>query len=356
MPVYGEPWLTGPAEPAWMRELNDDPRHRSAAGLGAWAGIEWQERIVEAASRQLAAFYTAGRRIRQLTTGLAAARPLWDRRVPSDPMDRLRVLGLAMARLATMQGHSVLDQVTASDRPLPPAAFSSAARRLLRPGTARARHAAAGALAPGPLIERMNTCRPDSGEIPPGLVHADLLLGRSLDDAIAERLGLGNLEFSGTAIEAAGLLNREEEQAMEEAPGAATENRWPEASAELLANRDVQRGVLDDAYAPRPTRPCEGRGANLSRLVEALERACTPHGPDAFVIRRVLATIHGLDGQPLTPPELCLDFHIPGLEVPQGVRQGLAAARARSVTFRQTRAGRDPTPKGRRSVMTRRTQ
>jgi hypothetical protein len=44
LPLYGEPWMAAPnaAEPAWMRELNDDPRMRGAAGLGAWAGIAWQ--------------------------------------------------------------------------------------------------------------------------------------------------------------------------------------------------------------------------------------------------------------------------------------------------------------------------
>jgi hypothetical protein len=310
LPLYGEPWLDpGTTEPAWVKELNDDPRYRGVAGLGMWAGIEWQDRIVEAASKQLGSFYVAARRIRQLTAGLAATRSLWDRRLPADEMHRLQVLGLAMPRLATAQGGSALDHVAAADRPMPRAFFSSAARRIFRPGTARARQAQPGALTPAVLFERMNTCRSDSRDHPGGLLHTDTLCDGSLDEVIGAIEDGGHFQISGVAREGSVVLDDEERRAREEAGlGPA---RWFDAVSVFEEHPDVWGDLFVDAHAPYRTRPCETNGANLSRLSDILQAAFNPHGDDAFVIQRVRATIKGLDDQPLAPPELCLDLQIP---------------------------------------------
>lgn len=311
--VYGEPWLAPcDPEPAWMQELNDDPRHRGVAGLGMWAGIEWQDRIVEAASRQLGAFYTASRRIRQLTVGLAASRSLWDRRLPSDDMHRLQVLGPAMARLATPQGASVLDHVSAAGRPMPPALFSSAARRLLRPGTARARLAETAAVAPGALFDRMNTCPPDAREHPAGLLHVDIYMGEIMEAIISTRLEHG-AEFGideTTAVEANALHEDERERRAE--AGINDDDTWSGAMG-ALESQETRMALLAAVHAPYPVRPCEGedRRPSLPNLSAVLSDAFNPHGENAFIVQRVLATIEGLDDQPLTPPELCLDFHLP---------------------------------------------
>jgi hypothetical protein len=312
LPLLGEPWLKpGDPEPAWMKELNDDPRQRGAAGLGLWAGIEWQDRIVEAASKQLGAFYSAARRIRQLTVGLAASRSLWDRRLPKEETHKLQVLGLAMSRLATPQGTSALQHTTAADRPMPPALFSSAARRMLRPGTARARLASQDALLPAAIFERMNTCPPDNLEHPVGLVHADPLCDGSLVDAIRATLDHGfELPIDGTALEDSGRLH-DDERIQLVAAGIDDDDTWLDAIAAIGDDEDIRKELLIDTHGPFPSRACESRGADLPKLSGVLTDAFNPHGANAFVIQRVLSTIEGLDDQPLTPPELCLDFHIP---------------------------------------------
>jgi hypothetical protein len=313
LPRYGEPWLVPDQdEPAWMQELNDDPCHRGVAGLGLWAAIEWQDRIVKAATKQLGAFYTASRRIRQLTLGLAATRSLWEHRLPVDDMHRLQVLGLAMARLATPQGGSVLDHVTAAGRPLPPALFSSAARRMLRPGTARARLAKADALVPGALFERMNTCPPEDSEHPRGLAHVDIIIGGNLDEEIGVRLRRG-AEFgaSNDVLSKAQELHDEETDRWAEI-GLEGDTSWPTA-VQRLSKQEHQLALLEALYAPIPVRPCQNETNRDTppKLSGVLRDAFDPRGEEAFIIRRVLATIQGLDDQPLTPPELCLDFHIP---------------------------------------------
>ena len=311
LPLYGQPWLgLEEEEPAWMKELNDDPRHRGTAGLGMWAGIEWQERIVDAASQQLGAFYSAARRIRQLTMGLAASRSLWDRRLPVEENQRLQVLGPAMSRMAATSGVSALAHVTARDRAMPPALFSSAARRLLRPGTARARLAKADALAPAALLKSMNSCPPESREYPEGLPHADILCSEPLDNKIAAILEQGDrLEIPGIAVEESQLVHDDERQQRDEA-GLNDDDSWSQ-----IWNPDfygMHHVLLINAYAPHPERPCESEDKDLPiKLSSLLQREISPHGDNAFVIRRALATINGLDDQPLTPPELCLDFHIP---------------------------------------------
>lgn len=158
LPAYDEPW-PGPGAP-WRQELREDPRRRGAAGLGAWAAIGWQERISDAAAAQAGALGAAAQRIRQLSFGLAAARSLWNRRVPeeADPVARLALLGPALARIPSGES-TVLDQIAGRvPGRLVPALFSSAARRVLRPGPARAAQAAPGAGGLVAFLGAANTC------------------------------------------------------------------------------------------------------------------------------------------------------------------------------------------------------
>ncbi|MFN2139784.1 MAG: hypothetical protein ACK2U5_04850 [Candidatus Promineifilaceae bacterium] len=310
LPLYGEPWLKpGDDEPAWMRELNDDPRHRGVAGLGMWAGIEWQEHIVDAAASQLGAFYSAARHIRGLTAGLAAARSLWEHRLPRERNQRLQLLGLALGRMAAAAGGSALEHVSADGRTLPPAFFSSAARRLLRPGTARARLAKEGALDPQSLFESMNRCPPDKREHPANLPHTAHFSGGMVDEAIAALVAEGVLfHYSGVAYEESFEFLHKEEQREYEELGFEEELGWDNPVTEPEERR---REMQEAAYNPYPERPCATRFANLDALDALLDQAISPRGDGSFMVRRVLSRIEGLDDQPLTPPELCLDFHIP---------------------------------------------
>lgn len=167
-PALGRPWMPEPddADSGWAHDLNDDPRFRGSAGLGAWMGVEGQEALMAAAVAQAGALREAGQRIGDLAMGLEAAGRIWERRLPAEPLRRLGVLGPMTARIAADGGVTVLDRITTGTSPLDPALLSGAAQRLLR-GRNRAA-ALAWAADPAPEPERT----------PSGVPHLDEALGR----------------------------------------------------------------------------------------------------------------------------------------------------------------------------------
>lgn len=157
LPRYGRPWVASPAATPWSRELNHDPRHRIAAGLGRRFAADAQQRLTDAAVESLGALSVAEQRVRFLALGIDAARSLWRRRLPAGAEAQLQLFGPALARLMTPRGLA-LDRATAVDRPLPAALFSSAARRVLRGGPARSRSLADGSLTPSRVLCAANRC------------------------------------------------------------------------------------------------------------------------------------------------------------------------------------------------------
>jgi hypothetical protein len=313
MPRYGEPWLTDEQREslAWSKALNEDPRHRGVAGLGLWAGIEWQELIVEAATRQLGALQIAAQRIRALTAGLAANGHLWEQRRPQDRHQRLMLFGPSLARMVTERG-TVLEQVAGTNRPLPPALFSSAARRVLRPGGARARWVARGALNPARVVRAANDC--DLIKATPrslkGVPHADVF-EQTFDFRFDELLAGGEhipFEFPEGDDSFFDLTAPDSAEAGQVFAFPTFDDRLGMSSEESGGRLDV---LLDGARLAleAPERPC--RKVRLERLVDALDRAIDPTTGMSLVVRRVLNLITGLDDQPLTPPELCPDFDLP---------------------------------------------
>jgi hypothetical protein len=182
LPHYGRPWLADPdAVPTgWPADLNDDPRWRGVAGLGTRMGVEAQEALIAAAVKQAGALREAGQRLGFLALGLWAAGRLWDRRLPADTHERLRVLGPVMGRMVSADNRLVLDQVTSGRSPLAPALFSSAAQRLLRHGASHTRHLSDG-LDHRAALEAANRPEPGEDTPPAGLPHVD---------AVAAQLGL----------------------------------------------------------------------------------------------------------------------------------------------------------------------
>ncbi|MCE7980208.1 MAG: hypothetical protein DYG89_03380 [Caldilinea sp. CFX5] len=189
LPPYGRPWLPDPdsIESGWPHELTDDPRARGVAGLGVWLGVEAQETLMDAAVQQAGALREAGQRINQLALGLWAAGRLWDQRLPSEPNERLHILGPLMARLLAADGGVVLDRVTGDSSPLPPALFSSAAQRLLRDRSSITRRLAepTGGLNRRAALDAANQPAPLPDRAPAGLPHTD---------QVAQALGLPPLE------------------------------------------------------------------------------------------------------------------------------------------------------------------
>lgn len=323
LPVYGEPWfIASVPQPQWATELSSDPRLRGLAGLGAWAAIEWQEKIVEAATKQAGALAIAAQRLRQLTLGLEATRRLWNRRLlPASPEERLTIIGPALARMETIQGGSLLEHVSAAGRPLPPALFSSAARRVLRPRGPLGRRAAEGAMQPARWLPALNNC--DQFSAPQltvqGLAHVELIGVSNLEQRIGEFIdafGFDNdayaehFRFPDEILEAMEWM-QEEENAELEAAGARMAEFAGDMLREGLFDGGSARHIFKEAFITEPDRACQARRVNLEALGERLVEALDPHAPLPFVVERVLKTIQGLDDQPLTPPELCLDFQIP---------------------------------------------
>lgn len=189
MPQYGRPWLPNPDDFAngWPHELNDDPRFRSTAGLGTWMGVEGQEALMDAAVAQAGALREAGQRIGFMALGLLSSGGLWDRRMPTDANERLRLLGPMMARMRAADGGVALDRVTDAMSPLTPAVFSSAAQRVLRDRSSATRHVAdaGGGINRSAALDRLNLPEPQPERAPAGLPHVD---------AVAQALGLPTVE------------------------------------------------------------------------------------------------------------------------------------------------------------------
>jgi hypothetical protein len=74
-PLYGAAWVANPKATAWgggpTGGLNNDPRHRGVAGLGAHVGIVEQDTIVDAVRDHAGSIDVAAQRISQLSMGLA---------------------------------------------------------------------------------------------------------------------------------------------------------------------------------------------------------------------------------------------------------------------------------------------
>jgi hypothetical protein len=341
LPIYGAAWVADPATTDWGAAVNGDPRHRGAAGLGVWTGIELQEQIMDAAAQQVGALDIAAQQIRQLTLGLNLSRSLWERRLPEDPAQRLLLYGPALRRLVTPNG-PVLDQIAGAPRPLPRLLFSSAARRVLRSGPARTALAQPNAIAPAALLGMANRCPPLPERVVDGLPHADVVaeqLGRdTLDNLILIRLRQGRLEpgpllqrFLEIAEDPrwedllSGLVDRVRQSA---AAGRLLYFQLVEVliAVEVGDREEVQRLVEgfdfqaepdeqsllelgDTMPAEPPRRRC--RPVDLSGLEPVLTRSIDPTVDEPLVQRRVLDGITGLDDQPLAPTEVCVGIDLP---------------------------------------------
>jgi hypothetical protein len=299
LPQYGDAWVKDPDATGWGARLNEDPRPRGAAGLGAWAGIVLQEEIASAATDRAGALFTAAARIRGLTMGLMVSKRLWENRLLTTTGGRLMLFGPSMQRMPTSNG-SVLKQTSdlTPGRPLPAALFSSAAKRLLRPGTAWHRHAQPGALGDDAVLSAANECPPAPTQRGDGLPDPNNLVGW--------------LKLHRPRKERRGSIDRDLDRAWRDpSRDFALDPRQVHAA---LGTERVDRGSLREFIRKiRPVRIRERcRPVDLAALDDALRRAVDPRGERALARRRVLGTIQGLGSEPLAPTEFCPDFDLPG--------------------------------------------
>lgn len=348
LPRHGDAWVPDPDATTWGATLNGDPRHRGVAGLGTDLAVELQEDLAAEAKAQVGALSEARQRIARLVAGVAASTALWERRLPVDPLRRLWVLGPGLRRVVTPDG-AVADLATAADRALPRGLFSTAARRLLRPGPARTALAPPGAADPADLLPAANRCRPAPGPVDDGLaVDVDFA---TLEDRRKELVERGTLDLRALGPDLRSLADRARRNGSRSAVTVADRlldalqrgrpapwltamallaeaasttsgdpgfGRLQQALADLVEHWDrdaVPPGdllpIIDDMGDPPPEEPpC--RPVDLVALAAGADAAFDPRPATASAKVRVLATVSGVDpAQPLAPPEVCVGLDRP---------------------------------------------
>jgi len=122
------------APPAWLRELNLDPRHRAAAAFGVQVVQRHQEQLMASAWQQVGELERANQLLRQSQLGRAVSATVVTKRLAVlPPSALLQVTGSAHGRLATAGTGRQTLLGSVRESVLPEAAVSGALRRALRP-------------------------------------------------------------------------------------------------------------------------------------------------------------------------------------------------------------------------------
>lgn len=139
----------------WIEQLNADPFHRIAAGLGAAIVRRDQEELMRDAWEQLAELDRANHRIRWSALHMAAATSIHRRIAAADTASQLRFLSPALSRLRSGTGESFYGRINASV--VPPEVLTTAfthqsrsARQAVRRATAAPGNPAEAAAVPAP--------------------------------------------------------------------------------------------------------------------------------------------------------------------------------------------------------------
>jgi hypothetical protein len=339
LPKYGGLWKEETDALQWGKSLNDDPRHRGVAGLGLWMGIVEQEALMDAAIKQAGALQDAAHRVGHLAFGLDAAARLWQRRLSDAPELQLRVFGPAMGRMFADGGGTVLDRVTSASSTLDREIFSSAAQRLLRNGTARARFSGGGRIDRRGVLAAANQPPEKVEKAPAGLPHVDAVAQEFGERPLEQALGLpefdGRLEailerFDGRRAAPEMIRHFVEvvdgefglqcidfiEQFFGELqpPVAFLDHETMLAAIERCLGsrlpRESQEAGLQAAL-PRPETADGRQSIKLDGLAKAVAGVIDPtqENPPAWV--RVRSTIKGIDLTTLAPPEAPIGLDYP---------------------------------------------
>lgn len=307
LPRYDDPWTPVPgAEPkpsglsSWRTQLHQDPRHRGVAGLGAWAAIAWQDRIASGAKAQAGAIATAAERVRHLGLGLRAARGLWDRRVPDEPLAALAVLSPMLGRLPTLGG-TVLGELDGRTAGLVPALFSSAAKRMLRPRGPVARAAQDGATGLGTLIGVAATTCPPTPQPPPGQERVPDAVAED-PDGIVSRFTDFPHDLLDQAFRAIVRSDEEHGGHLSDPP----DGRSSEGLGGTISEGASE--IVDLIVGSRPHVEC--RPVVIDEAAVSIVDGVNPH-LNPVVVDRVLGPFTGLREPRLAPPDLALELDIP---------------------------------------------
>lgn len=286
-----------PAAGGWVAQLRRDPRARGAAGLGAWNAIAWQDKIADAAAIKAGDLAIARDRIRHVAFGVEVSRSLWRRRLPDDPVDRLAVLAPSLPRLVTTGGEAVLDAIAGRTPDLTRALFSSAARRVLRPGPARIARTSTGSAPLGAVLVTANACRerPDAAMFDRDDGDPQDVLRKAIREAAGD-----DHDLAARILDALGSAP---------SPGrVAAALRALEPDDSGRPNRDAIESFLRGHDGPEPDRtmiewpgwmrehgrPAPCRPIDLTRLSEIAAAAIDPTVARPPVVERVLSTLPGI--------------------------------------------------------------
>ena len=347
LPSYGGCWVADPGGTAWGGRFRTDPRARGIAGLGAWAGIVQQDLIADAAAAQAGAQDIAAQRIRHLSMGLAAARSLWNRRVPVDDVRRMTLFGPALRRMVTTTG-TVRDAVAGADRPLSASSLFSSASRDVCCGLDQP--------APPQWVPRSpthepwssaNTVAPPPPPRAPGrLPHADLLAKavatpprstprsrRGSRPGPCRPPGSTPLPTASTARATPPRWSTtrhpgqggDRPAARRQAGPVPHPDRDPRPARRSRHTEHQLTGLLGKLDGPDESQDLLRLGAglhtqqslpqsspiDLALAAGSIAAAVDPTVARPFLVDRVLSTISGVDDQPLAPPELSPDLDLP---------------------------------------------
>jgi hypothetical protein len=133
-PLYGSAYIPTSGRPAWYADLNNDPRTRAAAGLGAQVVRQHADALLAGAWSQAEGLREANQQLKQWELSRELARSLWSRHAPAHSADSFLSFIAPIAARIRNGAVTVTQAVTVST--LAPGSLSAALRRLSRPGGA----------------------------------------------------------------------------------------------------------------------------------------------------------------------------------------------------------------------------
>jgi hypothetical protein len=142
-------------KPRWFNELNADPRHRVAGGLGTLVVQSQQQQLMASAWQQIGEVRTANERLRRAQLSREASVQLYDRHVVTlDAQSQLLVTAPVLTRV--LAGPRTVASVLAGS-PIAAGAFEPRLRRMMRPFGRLAKRQGREAGGAPTLLDRMNT-------------------------------------------------------------------------------------------------------------------------------------------------------------------------------------------------------
>jgi hypothetical protein len=182
-PIYGR-WHAAvqkidPADPAWLTQMNMDPRPRSETGLGTRVVLEERTRLMAAAWQQVAGIEEANQKLRQAQLARSVLRQVYTQHFAQAPTETL--LTITSTLHSRLLASPTTVRATLAQSRLPVRAVSAPFRSIAAPRRQlRLRQAAnaqgAGTAAPAGILSRLNTG--DISLVPPvhppgGMVSID---------------------------------------------------------------------------------------------------------------------------------------------------------------------------------------